>query len=217
MHRSSAILAALVFLVPTAARADDDTQASAPEPSAPSLQQTPSAGPVARAASPSRPSDGAQPRQLRQATLANGGYVVPQSVPYEGGAIPAFSHIEERPNTTLVRAGFGVLGAAYGVSLIYALSTCGAQMDCRAGSAWLYVPVLGPFITAAQAPTTGGAALSAFDGGVQVLGAVLAVAGVAAPDKFVVWQGRTARLSLAPTSGASQGVSASLGVTLTHL
>ncbi len=58
----------------------------------------------------------------------------------------------------------------YGSSLLYAVATCGAQQECRNGSAWLYVPVFGPFITAAQAPTTGGQALAAFDGAVQTIG-----------------------------------------------
>jgi hypothetical protein len=54
----------------------------------------------------------------------------------------------------------------------------------------------------ATAPTTGGAALAGFDGGVQVLGAALAITGFVAPKKFVVWQDKTTRLAITPTGGA---------------
>jgi hypothetical protein len=137
------------------------------------------------------------------------GYVVPHIVPYEGGEIPPAAHLETAPDMTYVGTGIAIAGAAYGFSLIYALSTCGAQMDCRSGSAALYAPVVGPFITAAQAPTTGGAALSVFDGAVQSVGAALIVAGIIAPKRFVVWQDRKASVTVAPTlvgAGASGGL-----------
>ena len=98
------------------------------------------------------------------------GYSPPHVVDYAGGRVPAYAHLEQRTNTTLIEQGLAVTGATYAISVLYALGTCGAQMECRSGSQWLYVPVLGPFMTAAQAPTTGGEALSVFDGALQAAG-----------------------------------------------
>jgi hypothetical protein len=118
------------------------------------------------------------------------GYSPPHVVPYQGGVIPPYAHLEDRPNKPLIQGGFGVAGSVYGLSVLYALGTCGAQMACREGSAWLYVPVVGPFVTATQAPTTGGQALSVFDGVLQVIGTVVAIAGLEMPRSVVVWQDR---------------------------
>ncbi len=163
----------------------------------------------------------AVPRQVTTSEAAStdatdSGYTPPHFVPYAGGAIPSYANIATKPDMGLAASGIAVLGTSYFVSLVYALSTCGAQMDCRSGSGWLYLPVVGPFITAAQAPTTGGAALAAFDGGVQVLGAALAISSVLAPKKFVMWQDKTSKLSIAPTT-VGAGTSAGLAVTLTHM
>ena len=141
------------------------------------------------------------------------GYAPPHVVPYSGGDIPAYAHLEDRANTTLITSGLAVVAAPYAFSVLYALGTCGAQMDCRSGSQWLYMPVLGPFITAVQAPTSGGAALSVFDGAVQVFGASLALAGVFVPSKVVVWQDRTTALRVTP--GEIPG-GAGVSLTLTH-
>jgi hypothetical protein len=156
------------------------------------------------------------------------GYVPPKSVPYEGGRIPSYAQIENRPNLVLVGTGLGVFGSAYLASLIYGLATCAAQMECREGSGFLYLPVVGPFITSAMSPTSGGAALAAFDGGVQVLGAAITVAGFVWPKKFVVWQDKAASVRISPTAGAlsplpaelqgaQRNVSAGLSLTITSL
>ena len=134
-----------------------------------------------------------------------GGYVVPHSIPYQGGRIPATASLESRPSYGLVATGAGILGAAYLGSLIYGLATCTAQQECRAGSGWLYVPIVGPFITAAQSPTTGGQALALFDGGVQVAGAALIAAGFIFKKQFVVWQGKSASVQVVPTAGPNGG------------
>jgi hypothetical protein len=141
-----------------------------------------------------------------------GGYVVPQSVPFEGGSIPEGATIEKRPNLTLVGAGLGVFGAAYVPSVIAAIAACAPQKDCTStgGAAWLYLPVIGPFITATQSTSDGGRALAVFDGGLQLTGAVIAVSGLIAQKKFVVWQDKSATLTVTPNLG---GVS----LTLTHL
>ncbi len=142
-----------------------------------------------------------------------GGYVVPHSVAYQGGRIPSTASLESRPNYGLVATGIGVLGAAYLGSLIYGISTCTAQQECRAGSGWLYVPIVGPFVTAAQAPTTGGQALALFDGGIQVTGAALIAAGLIFQKKFVVWQTKSAEVQVLPTAGPNGG---GLSFTITH-
>jgi hypothetical protein len=134
-----------------------------------------------------------------------GGYTIPHAVPYQGGRIPATASLESRPSVPLIATGAGILGAAYLGSLIYGLATCTAQQECRSGSGWLYVPIVGPFVAAAQAPTTGGQALALFDGGVQVAGAALIAAGFIFQKKFVVWQTKGADVRVLPTAGPNGG------------
>lgn len=142
-------------------------------------------------------------------------YRRPHVVSYEGGEIPSSAHFETRPNIGLITGGLLTLAIPYSVSLFYALGTCGAQQACRQGSDWLYVPIVGPFITATQAPTTGGSALSAFDGMLQLAGAAMTVAGIALPRKVVVWQDdRYARLDVTPAVLPGGG---GFAVTLSHL
>jgi hypothetical protein len=162
------------------------------------------------------------------------GYVPPTIVPYEGGDIPSNARLVTQPNYYLLGTGIGLFGASYAGALIYALSTCSAQETCRGGSNYLYIPIVGPFITAAanETPTTGGRALAAFDGGVQVFSAALAVASFVWPKKLVMWQGKSAALKVTPMSGVGApgsviaqdvmgtdrgGVSAGVGLTLMHL
>ena len=144
------------------------------------------------------------------------GYVTPTIVPYEGGTIPSDASIVTKPNLGLLGSGIGLFAASYAGALIYALSTCSAQESCRGGSSYLYIPFIGPFITAAanETPTTGGRALAAFDGSVQVLGGVLAVASFVWPKKFVMWQGKTASVRVMPTTMGA-GTSAGVAVTVT--
>jgi len=145
---------------------------------------------------------------------ARDGYSPPHVVSYRGGTIPSYAHLEGRANWGFIDGGLWVTGVPYGLSVLYAMSTCGAQMDCRSGSQWLYVPVVGPFVTATQAPTTGGQALSVFDGALQSLGAVLMIAGVSMPHTVVVWQDESAQLRITPNA-LSGG--AGLSVALTNL
>jgi len=148
------------------------------------------------------------------AQSAKGMYVAPESVPYEGGDVPANASIVSKPNGVLIGTGIGLLGSAYLGSLIYGLATCTAQQECRQGSGYLYIPVIGPFITAATAPTTGGQALAAFDGGLQVVGAALIASGFIWPKKFVMWQDKSAALRVLPYAGQGAG---GVNLTLTNL
>ena len=148
---------------------------------------------------------------------APGGYVAPTFTPYEGGAIPKDAKIVTQPNLPVLGTGIGLFAASYAGALIYALSTCSAQETCRGGSSYLYIPFIGPFITAAanETPTTGGRALAAFDGGVQLAGGALAIASFIWPKKLVMWQGKTASVSVMPTT-LGAGTSAGVAVTVTH-
>ncbi len=137
-----------------------------------------------------------------------GGYVTPQSTAYEGGKIPEGSTIEKKPNVVLVATGASIFGVAYAASVITAVSMCPPGTDSKnpnCGAGWLYLPIVGPFITATQASGPGGAALAAFNGGVQVLGAALALSGFIAQKKFVVWQDKDSKttLKVTPDAGAT--------------
>ncbi len=140
------------------------------------------------------------------------GYSPPHVVPYQGGVIPSYAHLEDRPNKPLIQGRLGVAGSVYGLSVLYALGTCGAQMACREGSAWLYVPLVGPFVTATQAPTTGGQALSVFDGVLQVIGSVVAIAGLEMPRSVVAWQDRQDLAVRVKTDSVPGGVGLTLSL-----
>jgi len=104
-------------------------------------------------------------------------------------------------------------GAAYAASLLYAIGTCGAQMECRNGSAWLYAPLMGPFMAAGQAPTSGGRALAIFDGSLQTVGVALFIAGFLAPKKVVVTYNQAA-VRVEPMS---MGTGMGLGLTVKNM
>jgi hypothetical protein len=192
--RTSIITATLVLAFSSNALADEESQPQVQQPK------------VTRVAAPTSDAEAA------------GAYVTPTIVPYEGGAIPKDAKLVTQPNLTLLGTGIGVFAASYAGALIYALSTCSAQETCRGGSSYLYIPFIGPFITAAvnETPTTGGRALAAFDGGVQVLSAGLAVASIVWPKKFVMWQSKTTAVQVMPAPMGA-GTSAGLAVTVTSL
>lgn len=193
MNMKLSLLAAALVLVPAAAFADDDAQPVVVRQYAPQPAPQPTPQPT-----------------------TEGGYQVPHAVPYEGGAIPEGASLQKRPNLTLIGVGLGIFSAAYVPSLITAAVACGPGKDCSntQGSAWLYLPVVGPFITIAQATSVGGQALAAFDAGMQLTGAALAVAGLVAQKKFVVWQDKSATVTVTPTASTS---SAGIALTVTHL
>jgi hypothetical protein len=172
---------------------DGGRAAEAPKP-------TPRPSAARAAAAPSAPTD---PEEYRPPTV----------VDYYGGRIPRDSVIETRPRYALLATGIAMTGGAYFISLTYALSTCGAKMECRSGSEWLYAPIIGPFMAAAKAPTTGGMALATFDGFVQVGGLALAAASLLSQKKVVVTYGKP---SIEVTPMAVAGGSG-VGITLTHM
>lgn len=156
-----------------------------------------------------------------------GGYVAPQSVAYEGGKIPEGATIEKKPNMVLVATGTSIFAAAYTASVIGAVALCGPGSTCDTGAGWLYLPVVGPFVAAANSNmSNGGRALAMFDGGIQIVGAALALSGFIAQKRFVVWQDKDSKtqLKVTPNAGASPATgeqkgafNAGVSVTLTHL
>lgn len=157
---------------------------------------------------PPPPPAQAQPQAQGYRPPATLGYTPPRRVRYEGGEIPAYAHIETTPRKGLVIAGAAVLGASYLASVFAAIGYCGPGRECINGG--LYVPVVGPFIVAAQAPSSGGATLAAFDGIVQLGGLGLIIAGFAAPEQFVVWKDADAQASLTVVPGGGGGVGLAL-------
>lgn len=194
-----------------AAAAPSATQPSAAQPSAPlASAPQPSAPQPIKELRPSQSPRYVLPR-ARDAEpdpeIPEGSsYRPPVVVAYEGGRVPKDAKLEERPRTGLIATGISLTASAYAASLTYAIATCGAQMECRNGSAWLYAPIIGPFVAATRAPTSGGMALAAFDGAVQSIGVALFAAGFLAPKTMVVTYRDTA-IRVAPVSvGSAMGV-----------
>ncbi|MFO0597871.1 MAG: hypothetical protein U0228_21395 [Myxococcaceae bacterium] len=186
MTKTTLALVFAVCLSSFSALAADDATLPPPPPPPPSAQ-----------APTAQPRTGYQP----PVTL---GYQAPRRVKYEGGLIPEYAHIETEPRKGLIISGAAVLGASYALSVLVAIGYCGPGRECQNGA--LYIPVVGPFIVAAMAPSTGGATLAAFDGVVQLAGLGLLIAGFAAPEKFVVWRDADAHASLSLVPGGGGGV-----------
>src|SRR5882724_1355852 len=74
----------------------------------------------------------------------------PDSVPYDGGPVPAGYHVEERPRRGLVIAGTIVLAVPYGLGLAVA----GGQ-NFPNSTGWLIVPGIGPWLTLASRHKSG--------------------------------------------------------------
>jgi hypothetical protein len=70
-------------------------------------------------------------------------YEPPLELPYRKGApIPTGYHLEERPRTGLITAGWIVTAIPYGVGLV-----AGASASFHNASGWLAVPFVGPWLT----------------------------------------------------------------------
>ena len=122
----------------------------------------------------------------------------PESVPYNGGPVPAGYHVEERPRRGLVIGGALTLGIPWVLGVALA---SGSDFSNKSG--WLVVPVLGPWINiAARTPDTycsgygtnatcvkevdnGYRTLLILDGLTQAAGAVMLIYGLASPKKVI--------------------------------
>lgn len=124
----------------------------------------------------------------------------PDSVPYEGGPVPAGYHVEERPRRGLLIGGPIILGVPYVLGLAVA---SGGNFPNSTG--WLVVPGIGPWLTLGLrhkssstcsdssslgdcVDTTLDGATRTFlviDGFMQTAGAVMTIIGIASPRQVI--------------------------------
>jgi hypothetical protein len=143
----------------------------------------------------------------------------PESIPYDGGPVPAGYHVEERPRRGMLIAGPIVLGVPYVLGL-----TVASSENFPNSTGWLAVPALGPWITLAARHRSGSCTDSfngtcanfdstvdsttrtflILDGLGQTLGAVLFIYGLASPKK-VVARDFVGSLHLAPSKIGRDG------------
>jgi hypothetical protein len=137
------------------------------------------------------PSYSAYPTRLRP----------PDSVPYDGGPVPAGYHLEKRPRRGLLIAGPIILGVPYVLGLAVA---SGGNFPNSTG--WLVVPGIGPWLTLAlrhkssstcsDSSSRGDCAVDTtlddatrtflvIDGFMQTAGAVMIIGGIASPREVI--------------------------------
>lgn len=136
-----------------------------------------------------------------QARLAVKAAISPRRVPYHGGEIPAGATVVTRGHNGLLAAGLSVFGGLYLTSVITAAASCSpgdSASSCRANTAWLYIPAIGPFLTAADPDASfGGRNLAIFDGVFQLAGLAAAIGAYASSEQWLEFSVTTAR-STAP-------------------
>ena len=134
-----------------------------------------------------------QPQAPAKAALS------PRRIPYHGGEIPAGSRVVTLGHNGLLAAGLSVFGGLYLISVITAAASCSpgdSASSCRANTAWLYIPAIGPFLTAADENASfGGRNLAIFDGVFQLAGLAAAVGAYASSEQWLEFSGPTARSS----------------------
>ena len=152
------------------------------------------------------PAPQAQPYpQQTQPAHGQPGYPAPrrraQRVPYvEGMEIPEGARLVEKRRTGMVIAGAAMFGASYALSIsLYA--------ESYSFSAWMIVPVIGPFVEAGgDSFTSGDRFILVLDGLVQAAGLTLFIAGLVAKKRYVeVWTGNEPGWMLAPRVGPGGG------------
>jgi hypothetical protein len=123
--------------------------------------------------------------------------IPPRRVPYHGGEIPAGATVITKSHNGLLAAGLSVFGGLYAISVITAAASCtpgDSATSCRSNTAWLYIPAIGPFLTAAdQNASFGGRNLAIFDGVFQLAGLAAAVGAYASSEQWLEYSGPTAR------------------------
>jgi hypothetical protein len=142
----------------------------------------------------------------------------PDSVPYQGGQIPAGYHLEERPRKGLIISGALLTGIPWAIGLAGVSS---ANFPNHSG--WLVVPALGPWLTLATRHDShctyygdgsdvcfdndlNGLARTAlvFDGLLQTAGAVLFIVGISSKNQ-VLARDFTGHLHFSPAPIGHQG------------
>jgi hypothetical protein len=216
LRRFSAVLAMVIAVAPAApARAQAPGATSVPESGPPAPAPVPAPAPGAPVASPppgwvaQQPPPGWPPPQGVPPASAypqpNGEYVaplsqqtqpvyIPQSVALsgprmirdwqDGDPIPWGYHREER-----VRKGEIIPGAlVFGIPYIYSslIGSIGSDISGHNDLAWLYVPVLGPFIELKDSSSNTLDELLIIDGVAQAVGAYLLIHGLTVPKAVLV-------------------------------
>jgi hypothetical protein len=121
----------------------------------------------------------------------------PDSVPYNGGPVPAGYHVEEHARRGLVIGGAVTLGVPWVLGL-----TIASGYDFSNHSGWLVVPALGPWLTIATRSTETDCSIYAqsvdcsqdnsvrtmliLDGLTQAAGTFMLIYGLASTKKVVV-------------------------------
>jgi hypothetical protein len=189
-HTMSVCVACAALVVPWVASAQEATEPrgaadvpAAAAPSAPPPAPPPAAVGWIAPAPAWGPPPGAAPG------WGWGPRAMPEQLPYrDGEQAPPGYHLETGVRKGLVIAGASMFGAGYGISIAVAASTEGDETAMP-----LYVPVVGPFIVAAQVDyggQLGGLSVMfigvplVIDGLVQTAGATMLIAGVAAKRKY---------------------------------
>ena len=111
------------------------------------------------------------------------------SLSLSASLLPAAAHAEDKPvavetspRWVLVGVGAGVFAVSYGVSAFVGATTTGATDVDHSGYAWMYVPLVGPFVTAGVAPLKRDEKVTIpLLGVAQVIGLGLAAAGFVFP------------------------------------
>jgi hypothetical protein len=219
MIRSAAAVAAVLVLHTGLALADQPEPGASPSPSPPASSAEPSSpAPSAPRAPRPRPAFVPPP-----AAAGPYGYAYPYTyaitppadppaprpprlVPYEGGPIPEGAKLTRSYDPLLLGLGGGLLGGLWVVNVIDAVMNCppGREAkECQSNTAWLYIPVAGPFLAAAdKAATYGGRNLAILDGFLQVGAAATLIVGLATPKPMLEYKrgpGSAARSTSAPT------------------
>jgi hypothetical protein len=109
---------------------------------------------------------------------------------HPGNPIPDGYHPAKGPKTPLIIAGAATLGAAYLGSIVIALGATFATGDnpyaSIAAKEWLYIPLAGTFVSAAQTSSALDDVILVFDGVAQVVGATLLVIGLSSTRTILV-------------------------------
>jgi hypothetical protein len=199
MARSLWLLPALVLL-PVVAHAQP---APDPAPPAPAPYVT---APPTTTTTYVYPQQYAYPYLQPQAPAPVKQAIPPRRVPYHGGEIPAGATVVTKGHNGLLAAGISVFGGLYLISVITAAASCSpgdSASSCRSNTAFLYIPAIGPFLTAADSNASfGGRNLAIFDGVFQIAGLAAAVGAYASSEQWLEYSSPTARSSAPKTRWA---------------
>jgi hypothetical protein len=127
-----------------------------------------------------------QPTYVPQSVALSGPRFIKDWEP--GTPIPHGYHAETRVRKGSVITGSILFGVAYGYSSFFA--SLGSDISSETGDrnvlAWLYLPVVGPFLEMSETDSATLRYLLAIDGAIQATGAILLVTGIMYPKWLLV-------------------------------